>query len=159
MIVVDQDIYAAGYQGKLVSVASESGQIMWAKDISTYVGVSVDVVNVYSLDESGELIALLRRNGTEIWRQDALLRREPTSPVVFDNAVAIGDFEGYIHLFSAIDGRPVARTRVDKGLLSGSPVVIGNQLYVQSESGMLTAYAVKRPERQDNVVDKAIEES
>ncbi|MDC0178182.1 outer membrane protein assembly factor BamB [Woeseiaceae bacterium] len=159
MIVVDQDIYAAGYQGKLVSIASESGQIIWAKDISTHVGLSVDFVNVYSLNESGELIALLRRNGTEIWRQDALLRREPTSPVVFDNAVAIGDFEGYVHLFSNIDGRPVARIRVDKGLLSGAPVVIGNQLYVQSESGVLAAYAVKQPEIQDNVVDKAIEES
>jgi outer membrane protein assembly factor BamB len=159
IIVVDQDIYAAGYQGKLVSVASESGQIIWAKDISTHVGLSVDFVNVYSLNESGELIALLRRNGTEIWRQDALLRREPTSPVVFDNAVAIGDFEGYVHLFSNIDGRPVARIRVDKGLLSGVPVVIGNQLYVQSESGVLAAYAVKQPEIQDNAVDKAIEES
>jgi outer membrane protein assembly factor BamB len=79
--------------------------------------------------------------------------------VVFDNAVAIGDFEGYVHLFSNIDGRPVARARVDKGFLSGAPVVIGNQLYVQSESGVLAAYAVKQPERQDNAVDKAIEES
>ena len=159
IIVVGQDIYAAGYQGKLAAIASESGQIIWAKDISTHVGVSVDFVNVYSLDESGELIALLRRNGTEIWRQDALLRREPTSPVVFDNAVAIGDFEGYVHLFSNIDGHPVARIRVGKGLLSGAPVVIGNQLYVQSESGVLVAYAVRWPERQGNAVDKAIEES
>jgi len=32
-------------------------------------------------------------------------------------------------------------------------------LYVQSESGVLAAYAVKQPEIQDNAVDKAIEES
>ncbi len=157
LAVVGQDIYAAGYQGRLASVASESGQILWAQDISTYVGVGVDFSNVYSLDENGELIALLRRNGSEVWRQDALLRREPTSPVAFDNSVAIGDLEGYVHLFSNIDGRPVARIRVGKGLLSGAPVVIGDKLYVQSESGVLEAYAVIRPERDRDAPDIASE--
>ena len=159
MAVIGQDIYAAGYQGRLAAVASESGQIIWARDISTHVGVGVDFANVYSIDESGELIALLRRNGSEVWRQDALLRREPTSPVAFDNAVAIGDFEGYVHLFSNIDGRPVARIRVGKGLLSGAPVVIGGRLYVQSESGVLEAYAVRRPERKRDAPDIATGET
>ena len=159
LAVVGQDIYAAGYHGRLASIASESGQILWARDISTHVGVGVDFANVYSLDETGELIALLRRNGSEVWRQDALLRREPTSPVAFDNAVAIGDFEGYVHLFSNIDGHPVARIRVGKGLLSGAPVVIGNKLYVQSEAGMLEAYAVRRPERERDAPDIAAEDS
>ena len=159
LAVVGQDIYAAGYHGRLAAVASESGQILWARDISTHVGVGVDFANVYSLDETGELIALLRRNGSEVWRQDALLRREPTSPVAFDNAVAIGDFEGYVHLFSNVDGRPVARIRVGKGLLSAAPVVIGNRLYVQSESGTLAAYAVKRPERERDALEIAAEET
>ena len=159
MAVIGQDIYAAGYQGRLAAVASESGQIIWARDISTHVGVGIDFANVYSIDESGELIALLRRNGSEVWRQDALLRREPTSPVAFDNAVAIGDLEGYVHLFSNIDGRPVARIRVGKGLLSGAPVVIGDRLYVQSESGKLEVYAVRRPERKRDAPDIAAEET
>ncbi len=159
LAVVGQDIYAAGYHGRIASIASESGQILWARDISTYVGVGVDFANVYSLDESGELIALLRRNGSEVWRQDALLRREPTSPVAFDNAVAIGDFEGYVHLFSNIDGHPVARIRVGKGLLSGAPVVIGNKLYVQSEAGKLEAYAVRRPERERDAPDITAEDT
>ena len=159
LAVVDRDVYAAGYHGRLAAVASESGQILWAREISTHVGVGVDLSNVYSLDETGELIALLRRNGTEVWRQDALLRREPTSPVAFDNAVAVGDFEGYVHLFSNIDGRPVARFRVGKGLLSGAPVTIGDQLYVQSESGGLEAYAVKRPKPKRGAPDIAAEET
>lgn len=159
LAVVGQDIYAAGYNGRLASIAVESGQILWARDISTYVGVGVDFANVYSLDETGELIALLRRSGSEVWRQDALLRREPTSPVAFDNAIAIGDFEGYVHLFSNIDGHPVARIRVGKGLLSGAPVVIGNMLYVQSESGLLEAFAVRRPERERDAPDIAAEDT
>jgi outer membrane protein assembly factor BamB len=159
LAVVGQDVYAAGYQGRLASVASESGQILWARDISTHVGVGVDFSNVYSLDGEGEVLALLRRNGDEVWRQDALLRREPTTPVPFDNAVVLGDFEGYVHFFSNVDGRPVARVRVGKGLLSGPPVAIGNKLYVQSESGSLEAYIVRRPERKRDAPDIAAEET
>ncbi|MFQ5547471.1 MAG: outer membrane protein assembly factor BamB [Woeseia sp.] len=155
LAVVGQDVYAAGYHGRLAAVASESGQILWARDLSTHVGVGVDFTNVYSVDDNGELIALLRRNGSEVWRQDALLRRGPTSPVTFDNTVVIGDFEGYIHLFSNIDGRPVARVRVGRGLLSGEPVVISNRLYVQSESGELAAFAVRRPEGKRDAPDIA----
>ena len=159
LAVVGQDVYAAGYQGRLASVASESGQILWSRDISTHVGVGVDFSNVYSLDGEGEILALLRRDGSEVWRQDALLRREPTTPVPFDNAVVLGDFKGYVHFFSNIDGRPVARVRVGKGLLSGAPVAIGDKLYVQSESGSLEAYAVRRPERKRDVPDIAAEET
>lgn len=159
LAVVGQDVYAAGYQGRLASVASESGQILWARDISTHVGVGVDFSNVYTLDGEGEVLALLRRTGDEVWRQDALLRREPTTPVAFDNAVVLGDFEGYVHFFSNVDGRPVARVRVGKGLLSGPPVAIGNKLYVQSESGSLEVYAVRRPERKRDVPDIAAEET
>lgn len=159
LAVIGQDIYAAAYNGRLASVAAESGQIMWARDVSTHVGVGADFTNVYSLDKNGELIALGRRDGSEAWRQDALLRREPTSPVPFDNAVAIGDFEGYVHLFSNVDGRPVARIRVGKGLLSGAPVAIGDKLYVQSESGVLEAYGVRRPQTEREAPDIAAEDT
>lgn len=145
LAAVGQDVYAAGYHGRVAAVASESGQVLWARDISTHVGIGVDTANVYTVDENGEVIALLRRNGSDVWRQDALLRRDPTTPVAFDQAIAVGDFEGYVHLFSQVDGRPVARVRVGKGMLSGAPVAIGNRLYVQSESGTLEAYAVRRP--------------
>ena len=59
----------------------------------------------------GELVALSRVNGNEIWRNASLLRREPTLSVPFNTTVAVGDFEGYIHFFSNIDGEPVASMR------------------------------------------------
>lgn len=142
---VGQDVYATGYQGRLVSVAAESGQILWAREISTYVGVSADWNNLYTTNADGEVMALSRQTGAEAWRNDALLRREPTRPVPFDTAVAVGDFEGYVHFLSNLDGHMVARRRVGRGRISGAPVVIGGRLYVQSESGDLAAFAV--PER------------
>jgi outer membrane protein assembly factor BamB len=147
---IGQDIYATAYQGQLAALAAESGQALWTRDISTYVGVGADPDNLFVASETGELVALRRSSGTEIWRNDDLLRRGPTTPVPFDDTVVVGDFEGYVHFFSKTDGTPVARVRVGKGMLSGPPVVIGERLYLQSESGRLEVFAIDRPERPDD---------
>jgi outer membrane protein assembly factor BamB len=139
---VGQDVYASAYQGRLAALAVESGQILWTREISTHMGLTADLEYLYIISENGELIALRRNNGDELWRHDLLLRRQPTAPVVFMNTVVVGDFEGYVHFFSNADGSPVARVRVGKGMLSGPPAVIGGRLYVQSESGQLAVFEV-----------------
>lgn len=158
MATVGQDIYAAGYQGRVASLAAESGQILWAREISTYAGIAADWNNVYIVADNGELIAL-RRNGSDLWRQDALLRRNPTAPVAFNNTVVVGDFEGYVHFFSNEDGKTVARMRAGNGIFSGAPVVVGTRLIVQSEDGSLTAFAVNLPKRPGNGQDVAEEKT
>ena len=147
LAVVGQDIYAAGYQGRVAALASESGQILWSRELSSYAGVGAEWDRIYTLTDEGELVAMQRRNGSDVWRQAALIRREPTPPTPFDTAVVVGDFEGYLHFFDSGDGRPVARERVGKGMISGKPVVIAGRLYVQSESGQLYAFDGQAPER------------
>jgi outer membrane protein assembly factor BamB len=147
MAVVGQDLYASGYNGNTAAIAVESGQVLWSREISTYSGLGVDASNVYVVSEEGALIALNRRTGAELWRQDALLRRKPTAPVPYDGTVVVGDLEGYVHFFSPADGSPVARVRVDDRMLSAAPVVIGGRLYVQSETGQLAAFEIVHPEQ------------
>ncbi len=140
--VVGQDVYVTGYQGRLAALAAESGQVLWARELSTYGGVSADWNNVYTTTDTGEVVAFSRRAGAEAWRNDALLRREPTVPVPFERTVAVGDLEGYVHFISNIDGRFVARRRAGGGMISGAPAMIGGKLYVQNEDGTLTAFGV-----------------
>jgi len=159
--VVDQDIYAAGYQGRLASIAAESGQILWSREMSTYVGVAADWNSVYTTLDSGELVAMSRVGGVEAWRNDDLLRRDPTLPVPFHTAVVAGDFEGYLHFFSSIDGKAVARTRQGTMAISSAPLVIANRLYVQSDDGSLGAYEIiqDRPKRSAPDVSETADES
>ena len=156
--VVGQDIYASGYQGRIASLAAESGQVLWAREISTYEGVSADWNNVYSTLDNGELVALNRRSGTEIWRQNALLRREPTVPMSFRTTVAVGDLEGYLHFFSNVDGEPVARVRAGKSAIVTTPVVMADRLYVQSDDGSISAWYVVEPKRDDRRAPDTAEE-
>ncbi|MDJ0940968.1 MAG: outer membrane protein assembly factor BamB [Woeseiaceae bacterium] len=150
MAAVGQDIYAAGYQGRVSSVAAESGQTLWTADISTYEGVAADWNSIYTVQDGGVLIALVRRSGAEEWRQDSLVRREPTVPVPFNTTVVAGDFEGYLHFFSNVSGEPAARLRQGKSAITATPLVMGNRLFVQSDGGTLAAYEVIEPERPPN---------
>ena len=149
LAIVGQDVYAVGYNGRLASLAAESGQLLWTREISSPSGVAVDWNNVYTVGDGGEVLALLRRSGDDVWRQESLLRRKPTRPVAFNTAVVVGDFEGYVHFFNNFDGRPVARERVGQGMISGAPVVMGDKLFVQSEDGELAAFMARIPEPEE----------
>lgn len=147
MVVSGQDVFAAGFQGQVAAIAVESGQALWYREHSTFNGLGLDWNNIYLLVDEGDLIALARRNGVESWRQDALQRRWPVAPTAISTAVAVGDFEGYVHFFDSANGAPVARVRVAKGPLSGYPLVVGETLYVQSEAGTLTALRIQQPKQ------------
>jgi outer membrane protein assembly factor BamB len=142
LAVVGQDLYAAGFQGRIASIAVESGQVLWSREISSYVGMAADWSSVYTIREGGEVVALSRRGGTDNWRNDSLLRRDPTLPIPFHTTVAVGDFEGYVHFFSNLDGKIVARIRFGKDAISSNPVVVAGRLYVQSDNGSIAAYEV-----------------
>ena len=158
---VGLDVYAAGYQGRVTSLAAESGQVLWAREISTQVGVSADWNSVYTTREDGEVVAMGRNDGAETWRNDDLLRRDPTLPVPFHTAVVVGDFEGYLHFFSSIDGTAVARMRLGSTSISSYPLVVANTLYVQSDGGTLAAYTVvqDRSKRRGPDVSEEADES
>ena len=151
--VVGQDIYASGYQGSLVALASESGQVLWAREVSSFEGVSADWNNLYTVDEEGVVIALTRRTGDESWRQNSLVRREPTVPIPFQTTVVVGDLEGYLHFFSNFDGDPVARVRAGSKAISIEPVVVADRLIVQGDDGSVSAYVIRQPKRPDNAPD------
>jgi len=158
--VVGQDVYASGYHGRVASLAAESGQMLWARELSTFEGVTADWNNVYTTLENGEVVALNRSSGTEIWRQGILLRREPTVPVSFRTTVVVGDLEGYLHFFSNVDGEPAARVRAGKHAIIGTPIVVADRLYVQSDDGTISAWVVKEPkQKKRRAPDTADEEA
>ena len=157
--VVGQDIYASGYHGAIAAIASESGQMLWAREVSSYEGVTADWNNLYTVDEEGVVIALTRRTGDESWRQTSLIRREPTVPVSYRTAVVVGDFDGYLHFFSNFDGDPVARVRAAGSAVSTAPIVAGDRLLVQSDDGKVTAYLIEQPERPGDVPAVSEQES
>jgi outer membrane protein assembly factor BamB len=102
-------LYVVTYQGRLAALELESGRPLWERQASSYVGVAAGFGNVYLSQASGTVEGIDERSTSALWSNDALARRQLTTPAVFSSNVAVGDLEGYLHLLSQVDGRFVGR--------------------------------------------------
>ena len=142
MILLGESLYVSSYQGRVVAINLRDGRILWARDLSSYVGLTVDGSNVYITDDVGAVWALDRFNGATMWRQEKLRLRSVTAPAVVGGLVAVGDFEGYVHWLRTSDGDFVARTRIDNDPILVPAVSAGNTAYLLSAEGELAALSV-----------------
>ncbi len=140
LMYVASDLLVASYKNRLASLAADSGRLLWFKDISSATGVAVNRVNLALSDKDGNLWLVDRRNGAEFWKNDQLLRRGLTRPVIYGSFVVVGDAEGYLHWLNISDGRFAARAKVGGKGFSGPPLVVGNTLYVMTKKGELVAF-------------------
>ena len=142
--VLGDDLYVVGFQGRAAMLARDSGQIWWSRDLSSFRGLDVDEEQVVVSVADGELFALQRRTGVEIWRNSSLKRRSLSSPTLLGGWVAVADFEGYVHWFDKRDGKLVARTSVGDRV-SNPPVAVGGMLLVMDDTGSIAAFRPQAP--------------
>ncbi|WP_269533386.1 outer membrane protein assembly factor BamB [Chitinimonas sp. BJYL2] len=135
-------VCAVAFQGRVACFAPNNGTLLWARDVSSYAGLTMDADRVYVADEAGNVQAFDRTGGRNVWRQEALQGRRLSAPAVFDGRVVVGDFEGYVHFMSPADGNIIARMATDKSRVLVAPKVIAGKLMVQTESGNLHALTV-----------------
>lgn len=133
-------IYAASYQGNIVAIEPSSGRRLWSRDASSYVGMSQGFDNIYLVAEDGSVIAFEKNGQGARWAQTVLARRKLTGTATLSSYVITGDFAGYLHALSQVDGHIAARTRVDSDGLQVDLQVLGDMLLVYSNSGKLVAY-------------------
>jgi outer membrane protein assembly factor BamB len=139
--VVGDNVFAAGFQGRTAMLALDSGQLWWSHDMSSYRGLSVDEDNLYVTESDGTVVAMRQRDGAEVWRNEKLKRRGLSTPVVTSTAIAVADFQGYLHWLDKNTGELVARERIaKKQRVSNPPVGAGDTVVVLTDSGTLAAY-------------------
>ncbi|MFS2160820.1 outer membrane protein assembly factor BamB [Pseudomonas sp. Pseusp122] len=143
LLLSGNTIYVASYQGRVAGLDLESGRILWQRDASSYSGVAQGFGSVYLSLANGSVEGVDERTTTGLWTNDQLARRQLGSPEVYSSYVAVGDFEGYLHLLSQVDGRFVGRERIDSDGLRARPLVDGNMIYVYGNSGKLEALTIK----------------
>ena len=142
MELAGNELYAVSYQGSVVGIDVKSGRKMWQQKASSFSGVSQGFSNVYVADEDGTLTAYMRNGQGVRWTQGALAYRELSRPTPVGSYVTVGDFEGYIHVLSQVDGNFAGRVRVDDEGVRADMVSKGNVLYVYGNGGELAAYEI-----------------
>lgn len=138
--VIGEDVFVVGYQGRVAMLARESGQIWWGRDLSSHRGLAADDERLYVTTADSTVVALRRRDGTEVWRQGQLLRRSLTAPALIGGMLVVGDFDGYLHWLDAATGEIIGRESGAGGRISNAPVAAGDLWLVQSDNGDVQAW-------------------
>jgi outer membrane protein assembly factor BamB len=144
--IVGNDVYVVGYHGRAAGIDLETGVVLWSQDMSSYAGLGADINNVYVTSDFDAVVAFERQSGTQLWRQEALRLRDVTAPTRFANTIVVGDYEGYVHWLSPDNGDFLARERAAGQRISGAPLVVGQNVYVQGDDGTVAAFTVHRDE-------------
>lgn len=139
LILVGSTVFATSYQGNLMGFDLQSGRIVWGLPGSSYHGVALGLGNIYWVNNFSHVFAVQNNTERTVWENDRLRLRRASAPTAFNNYIAIGDFEGYLHLLSQIDGRFVSRTRLDRSGIRVNILSDSGILYVYGNSGNLTA--------------------
>jgi outer membrane protein assembly factor BamB len=141
-VLIGREVCAAAYRGRVGCYDALTGRQLWSRELVSLSAVSVDARYLFVADERGTLHAFDRSNGDPVWKQEALAYRQLSTPLAGEQAVAVGDFEGYIHFVARETGAFVARHETASGAVRAAPVRFGPGLVVQTEDGGVFALAL-----------------
>lgn len=138
-VVAGRTICAVAFQGRVACFDLGSGNLVWARDMSSSAGLAVDARYLFVTDEKGAVHALDLSSGASLWKQDALSLRRVSAPLLRRGLVAVADVQGVVHFLNREDGAFAARVSTD-----GSPVMapmqaLGRNVLVQTNKGGLFA--------------------
>lgn len=143
-VVDGSQVCAVAFQGRVVCFDVMRGETLWARDVSSIAGMGLDPRNAYVTDDRSAVLALDRRNGASVWKQDKLSGRWATAPLALGRHVIVGDFEGYVHVLSRDDGAFVARIATDGSAIQVPPVALDLSTFlVQTRNGGVFAISVQ----------------
>ncbi len=144
LVVGDNNVLLVpSYQGNFSVIDISTGQTRWRVKASSYVGAGFGFGNTYIVSDDDKVIAYRIGTDTPVWTNERLKLRRLTQPLGFSNYLAVGDYEGYVHLLAQSDGRFVGRIKVDGNGLRSRLLAEGNTLYVYGNSGELVSYTVQ----------------
>jgi len=142
-ILVDDILYSASYQGRLVALNRSTGRGVWSVEESTHTDLAAGNGRIYLVNADGYVRAYGATSGELEWENDQLLRRRLGAPQTFGGYLAVGDFEGYLHILDQSTGEFVARRKVDSEGLRAPMQSVDGVLFVQGNGADLEAIVVE----------------
>ena len=145
-VISSRDVCAVAYQGRAACFDINTGQPLWTREVSSFMGMTFDARYVFVSDEKSSMVALARTTGTSLWKQDELAYRSLSAPISTSRAVIVGDYQGVLHAFSREEGNLIGRAQTDGSAITAPPLVLGTpgreMFVVQTRNGGLFAFSL-----------------
>ena len=141
-IIVNDLLIAASYQGNITAINLRDGRPAWQEELSSFKDLTSNGNRVVAVDEKSILKAFGTATGAIIWDQKDLKLRKLTSPASISNLIAVGDYDGYVHLLNAQSGNFEGREKVSRNPIT-EIISNGNSLLVVDAAGKVQKFSVE----------------
>ncbi len=141
-ITVNEDVFAANYNGSLTRFNIRSGEKIFSVDHSTSKSITFNKGKILSVNTDEELLGFNASNGTESWRSQKFKNRGLTDLIINDDKIYFGDFEGYIHQLDAETGMITGLTNTNLEAIS-QIAIFSDRLFAQDIDGSITGFTLK----------------
>ena len=141
--VLGNALFATSLNGSVAGINMEEGKQVWGRAFSSPNGLDVAETGVFSTDDKGNVWSLDPQSGGPIWSLDDLAGRQPSVPVLINNAlIVVTDMDGNIHFLNTTDAKFRARHKGDLKGYSVEPTISGKSIYLFGKSGLLSKYTL-----------------
>ena len=122
-IINDSEVYAVSTSGDLTAIDRTNASITWTRKISSFNNITFDGFDIYLAHKSDSVYSLdSKRNGKTNWRNADLQYRRLTDPIILGDHIAVGDFDGYVHLLNSETGIVEERAQITSGVPIGKNI-------------------------------------
>ncbi|HQV24939.1 MAG TPA: outer membrane protein assembly factor BamB [Acinetobacter sp.] len=137
-VVAGQYVVTSSFQGQVTVTDLASQRVVWSEDASSTNRPEVFEDKVFISTVDGKLNAYSLSTGESVWKNDSLLNRQLSNPVMLGQNLVVGDLDGIIHLIDPATGKLIGRAKTSGEVRSLR--VIDNQLYVATRKGALSIW-------------------
>ena len=141
-IIVNDLLIAASYQGNITAINLRDGRPAWQEELSSFKDLTSNGNRVVAVDEKSVVKAFGTATGAIIWDQKDLKLRKLTSPASISNLIAVGDYDGYVHLLNAQSGNFEGREKVSRNPIT-EIISNRNSLLVVDAAGRVQKFSVE----------------
>lgn len=138
----NEEVCAVAFQGNVACFDLFQGSPLWNRAMSSDKGLALSGSSLFVTDADGNVYNLDKETGSSVWKNEQLSFRRTSAPYPIGRYVAVGDYEGYLHLLNREDGAMAARLKLG-GVVSIAPVGLDGGMLVQTSSGELYSVVVR----------------
>ncbi len=131
------------FQNAVGCVDLARGALLWTRTSGGTMAVAQGAGHVFGGDASDRVTAWKADNGELAWTNETLVNRGLSGAAALGSSVVFGDSEGLLHFLSATDGSLQLRLSTDGKAVVGTPLRVGDTLYVVTRGGGLFAFGAR----------------
>ena len=132
-------VYGLSFQSGIMAIDPQTGRGAWFQESSSVSEIGLFGGTLAIADVDSKITAFSAVSGQLLWESDVIRNRQTTGPIVHEQAVAVADFEGYVHLFRRNTGAFANRIRVGRAAVRSPLIPIEDGFLVFDIEGRLTA--------------------